>query len=81
MVTADGADNLNQRRAQDYDPKNYLYRRPGEPREVYDSAIVARAVLSEKRGELTMVALVHPGEDSRDVKKLIAERIANALLH
>jgi len=65
----------------DYNPKNYLPNRSGDASEVYDSAIVARAVLSDKRGDLTVLALVHPGEDVREVKKLIAERIANLLLH
>ena len=37
--------------------------------------------MSDKRGDLTVLALVHPGEDVREVKKLIAERIANLLLH
>lgn len=65
----------------DYNPKNYLPGRTGDAGGVYDSAIVARAVLSDKRGDLTVLALVHPGEDAREVKKLIAERIANLLLH
>jgi len=65
----------------DYNPKTYLPNRSGGASEVYDTAIVARAVLSDNRGDLTVLALVHPGEDARDVKKLMAERIANLLLH
>ncbi len=65
----------------DYNPKNYLSGGTGDAGGVYDSAIVTRAVLSDKRGDLTVLALVHPGEDAHEVKKLIAERIANLLLH
>ncbi len=65
----------------DYNAKNFLSGRTGDAGGIYDSAIVARAVLSDKRGDLTVLALVHPGEDARAVKKLIAERIANLLLH
>jgi hypothetical protein len=64
-----------------YDPKKYLPSRTGDAGELYDSAIVARTVLSEGRGELAVVAVVHPGEDAREIRKLIAEKIANALLH
>jgi hypothetical protein len=47
----------------------------------YDTIIVARASLNGKPEELTVVAVVHPGEDERDAKKLVAEEIANAVLH
>jgi hypothetical protein len=30
---------------------------------------------------MTVVAVMHPGEDAHDVKKLVAEEIANAILH
>ena len=46
----------------------------------YDTVIVARASLSGASDELTIVAVVHPGEDVTDAKKLIAEEIANAVL-
>jgi hypothetical protein len=46
----------------------------------YDTIIVARASLNGKPEELTVVAVVHPGDDERDAKKLVAEEIANAVL-
>jgi hypothetical protein len=46
----------------------------------YDTVIVARASLNGKPEELTVVAVVHPGEDEREAKKLVAEEIANAVL-
>jgi hypothetical protein len=49
--------------------------------DAYDTIIVARASLNGKPEELTVVAVVHPGEDERDAKKLVAEEIANAVLH
>lgn len=47
----------------------------------YDTAIVAHAVLSNGQGDLTVVAVAHPNDDLEQVKKEIAERIANAVLH
>lgn len=64
-----------------YDAKKFLPSGTSGADDVYDSAIVARTVLSDGRGELAVVAVVHPGEDPREVRKLIAEKIANALLH
>jgi len=64
-----------------YNPKKFLPSGNGDAGDIYDSAIVARTVLSDGRGELAVVAVVHPGEDPRAVRKLIAEKIANALLH
>ena len=64
-----------------YDAKKFLPSGESDAGDIYDSAIVARTVLSEGRGELAVVAIVHPGEDPREVRKLIAEKIANALLH
>jgi hypothetical protein len=46
----------------------------------YDTVIVARATLSGAPEELTVVAVVHPGQDVHDAKKLVAEEIANAVL-
>jgi hypothetical protein len=48
--------------------------------DAYDTIIVARASLNGKPEELTVVAVVHPGEDEREAKKLVAEEIANAVL-
>jgi len=47
----------------------------------YDIVIVARASLKDGPEEMTVVAVMHPGEDAHDVKKLVAEEIANAILH
>jgi hypothetical protein len=49
--------------------------------QIYDTAIVARAALSGHDEELTVVAVLHPVEDVRRAKKLVAEEIANAILH
>ncbi|HEY6394224.1 MAG TPA: hypothetical protein VIX12_02330, partial [Candidatus Binataceae bacterium] len=49
--------------------------------EVYDTAIIARAALGGAPDELKLVALAHPGDDLHSVKTLIAEEIANAILH
>jgi len=65
----------------EYDPKRFLPSGNRDAGQIYDSAIVARTVLSEGHGELAVVAIVHPDEDPREVRKLIAEKIANALLH
>ena len=64
-----------------YSPKKYLPSGNEDSGDFYDRAIVARSVLSEGHGELVVVAVIHPDEDSRETRKLIAERIANALLH
>jgi hypothetical protein len=47
----------------------------------FDTVVVARASLSGSADELTVVAVVHPGDDVSDAKKLVAEEIANAVLH
>jgi hypothetical protein len=47
----------------------------------FDSVIVARVSLSGSPDEMTIVAVTHPGEDGRAAKKLIAEEIANSVLH
>jgi hypothetical protein len=49
--------------------------------EGYDTAIVARVTLDDRRDLFTVVALAHPGDDDREVKKLVAEEIANGALH
>lgn len=48
---------------------------------VYDTIFVARATGGNDGGELTVVAVAHPGFDPREVRKLVAEEIANAVLH
>jgi hypothetical protein len=47
----------------------------------YDTVVIARASASGVPEEMTLVAISHPGEDIEDVKKQIAERIANSILH
>jgi hypothetical protein len=47
----------------------------------FDTVVVARASLAGSPDELTVVAVVHPGDDVNDAKKLVAEEIANAVLH
>lgn len=59
--------------------------RPGRPgsddASQYDTVVVARASLGTAPDEMTVVAVAHPGEDMHEAKKLIAEEIANAILH
>jgi hypothetical protein len=49
--------------------------------QIYDTAIVARASLGGSAAEFTVVAVAHAGDDLRAAKKLVAEEIANAVLH
>ena len=49
--------------------------------QIYDTVIVARASLEGAADELKVVAVVHSGDDIRRAKELVAEEIANAILH
>jgi len=49
--------------------------------QIYDTVIVARASLEGATDELKVVAVVHSGDDVRRAKELVAEEIANAVLH
>jgi hypothetical protein len=49
--------------------------------QIYDTVIVARATLGVETDELKVVAVVHSGDDVRQAKELVAEEIANAVLH
>jgi hypothetical protein len=49
--------------------------------QIYDTVIVARASLEGATDELKVVAVVHSGDDTRRAKELVAEEIANAVLH
>jgi hypothetical protein len=49
--------------------------------QIYDTVIVARASLEGAVDELKVVAVVHSGDDVRRAKELVAEEIANAVLH
>lgn len=53
----------------------------GRDDRAYDTVIVAHVTVSGSPDEMTVVALMQPGEDTREAKKLIAEEIANAVLH
>ena len=59
-------------------PPDYLQARAAS---LYDTALIAHAVLSDGKGEMTVVAVAHPNEDLHAVRKQLAERIANAVLH
>jgi hypothetical protein len=59
-------------------PPDYLLPNPAK---IYDTAVIAHAVLSDGKGEMTAVALATPGENMDEVRKDLAERIANAVLH
>jgi hypothetical protein len=56
-------------------------RREREASAVYDTIFVARATAGSDSSELTVVAVAHPGFDAHEVRKLIAEEIANRVLH
>ena len=49
--------------------------------QLYQTAIVARASASDSASELKVVALVEPGDDVEKGKRLVAEAIADAILH
>jgi len=51
------------------------------PDQMYQTAIVARATVSDSSSEFKVVALVAPGDDVHTAKKLVAEAIADAILH
>ena len=51
------------------------------PNEVYDTVIIARASTAGSAAELKVVALIHGGDDLHKAKELVAEEIANAILH
>jgi hypothetical protein len=56
-------------------------RREREASAVYDTIFVARVTAGSDSSELTVVAVAHPGFDSHEARKLIAEEIANSVLH
>jgi hypothetical protein len=49
--------------------------------QAYDTVVVARASLSGSADEMIVVAVIHPGDDVDDAKKLVGEEIANSVLH
>ena len=46
----------------------------------YQSVVVARAAVSGSSEEMTVVAVLKPGEDVHEAKRLVAEEIANSIL-
>jgi hypothetical protein len=48
---------------------------------IYDTVYIAHANVGTDTGGLTVVAVAHPGSNPHEVRKLIAEEIANAVLH
>jgi hypothetical protein len=69
--------------AQTYRGSNPLEdpRHEHEASDVYDTIFIAHATAGDANGELTVVAVAHPGFDTHEVRKLIAEEIANSVLH
>ncbi len=51
------------------------------PAQIYDTIIVAHATASNSSDQITLVAVVHPGENIRMAKELLAESIVNDILH
>jgi hypothetical protein len=49
--------------------------------EIYNTVVIARVTASGSSGAMTAVAVVRPGGSLRAAKELIAEEIANAVLH
>ncbi|HVB80216.1 MAG TPA: hypothetical protein VNE82_09785 [Candidatus Binataceae bacterium] len=48
---------------------------------IYDTIFIARATVGSDGGELTVIAVAHPGFDAHEARKLMAEEIANKVLH
>jgi hypothetical protein len=53
----------------------------GDASTEYDTIFIARATAGSSGGELTVVAVAHPGFNQHEARKLIAEEIANSVLH
>jgi hypothetical protein len=49
--------------------------------QIYDTIIVARASAEGSLEQFKVVAVVHAGDDAHRAKELVAEEIANAVLH
>jgi hypothetical protein len=49
--------------------------------QIYDRAIVARATIGGSSDQMMAVIIVHPSEDVHTAKELVAEEIANSILH
>jgi hypothetical protein len=68
---------------QTFRPPNSLEeaRHQREMSAIYDMVYIAHANAGTDAGGLTVVAVAHPGSNPHEVRKLIAEEIANAVLH
>jgi hypothetical protein len=66
-----------------FQPRNPLEeaRHQREMSAIYDTVYIAHATAGTEGKGLTVVAVAHPGSDPHDLRKLIAEEIANAVLH
>jgi hypothetical protein len=53
----------------------------GDASAIYDTIFIARATAGSQGGGLTVVAVAHPGFNPHEARKLIAEEIANSVLH
>jgi hypothetical protein len=51
-----------------------------DDKDKYQTVLVARAGVSGSPQEMTVVAVVNPGEDVHEAKRLVAEEIANSIL-
>ncbi|HLW70384.1 MAG TPA: hypothetical protein VKS22_07160 [Candidatus Binataceae bacterium] len=60
---------------------NPLLQPHGLDDKAFQTVVVARASLSGSADELTVVAVVEPGGDVIEAKKLVAEEITDAVLH
>ena len=49
--------------------------------QIYDRAIVARATVGGSPDQMMALIIVHPNEDVHTAKELVAEEIANSILH
>ncbi len=49
--------------------------------QIYDRVIVARASVAGSPDQMMAVIVVHPSEDVHSAKELVAEEIANSILH
>jgi hypothetical protein len=58
-------------------PQLFHQNEPGQ----YVTVVVARASASGSNQEITVVAVVNPGEDVHEAKRMVAEQIANTVLH
>jgi len=76
---------------QNYESFKNEARRPEGPRfgpngnasdeQIYDRAVVARASVGGSPDQMIALIVVHPSEDLRSAKELLAEEIANSILH